>query len=228
MGASWLPLESNPEVMQQYAQALGLPETATFVDVFGTDPELLAMVPRPVLAVLLLYPITEVSEAHSSAEQAKVESSGQTVSPNVYFTKQVIGNACGTIGIVHAILNNADKIPLDGFFKRFLDATVTSTPMERASALEVDPELAVAHEAAGKAGQTEAPEASQEVDLHFICFVEKDGSLYEMDGRKSFPINHGPTSSETLLEDSVAVVQKFIERDPQGLRFNMIALAANE
>ena len=29
---------------------------------------------------------------------------------------------------------------------------------------------------------------------------EKEGSLYELDGRKSFPINHGPTTPETLLK----------------------------
>ena len=30
----------------------------------------------------------------------------------VFFMKQTIGNACGTIGIIHSIANNTDKIPL--------------------------------------------------------------------------------------------------------------------
>ena len=33
---------------------------------------------------------------------------------DIYFTKQTIGNACGTVGLIHALLNNTDRIDLDG------------------------------------------------------------------------------------------------------------------
>jgi len=29
------------------------------------------------------------------------------------------------------------------------------------------------------------------VDHHFIGFVQKEGCIYELDGCKEFPINHG-------------------------------------
>jgi ubiquitin carboxyl-terminal hydrolase L3 len=28
----------------------------------------------------------------------------------------------------------------------------------------------------------QAPSAEEDVDLHFICFIEKNGQLFEMDG----------------------------------------------
>ena len=54
---SWGILLHEPSF--QYIHNLGVPSEWEFCDVFGTEPELLGMVPTPVLAVMLLYPINE-------------------------------------------------------------------------------------------------------------------------------------------------------------------------
>lgn len=33
------------------------------------------------------------------------------ISKQVYFVRQTVGNACGTIGLLHALLNNAEVLP---------------------------------------------------------------------------------------------------------------------
>jgi ubiquitin carboxyl-terminal hydrolase L3 len=83
MGKKWLPLESNPEVMSAFAHTLGLPSDVGFHDIFGFDPDLLAMVPTPCHAVLLLFPITDASEKAKDTEAAEIQATGQDVSENV-------------------------------------------------------------------------------------------------------------------------------------------------
>jgi ubiquitin carboxyl-terminal hydrolase L3 len=40
----------------------------------------------------------------------------QDLSKRVYFTKQTVGNACGTVGVIHAIGNAASKLKLGNYF----------------------------------------------------------------------------------------------------------------
>lgn len=105
----WLPLESNPELLNGYMKRLGLKlDVASFTDVYAPDEWALAMVPRPVHAVVFLFPIKEVTEKHKADEEARIKAEGQTVSDKVFYMKQYIGNACGTIALLHAAGNMAD------------------------------------------------------------------------------------------------------------------------
>ncbi|KAM1596861.1 hypothetical protein ACFX1Z_031822 [Malus domestica] len=217
----WLPLEANPDVMNQFLWGLGLQEDeAECYDVYGLDGELLEMVPNPVLAVLFLYPIT----AKTEEERMMQANEKQEPKGNVYFMKQTVGNACGTIGLLHAVGNITSEIKLveDSFLDRFFKKTASMDPLQRAAFLESDTEVEVAHSVAANGGDTEA---SDNADTHFICFACVDGELYELDGRKSGPISHGPSSPNSLLQDAAKVIQGMIQKNPDSLNFNVIAIS---
>jgi ubiquitin carboxyl-terminal hydrolase L3 len=150
------------------------------------------------------------------------------VSPRVWFMRQTVGNACGTVGLLHACANNADAIPPApaSFLARFLANTAGMDAGARATALAEDDSLDAAHAAAAEQGQTAAPGADDEVNLHFVAFIHADGGLYELDGRKPCAVRHGDTSEATLLADAVAVVQsEFLPHAGGDVHFNVIALA---
>lgn len=212
----------------QFVAALGLDTRQwRYVDVCSFDAELLAaMVPQPVAALLLLFPVTDSYEAAAEEERARLEREPQQISDQVYFIRQTIANACGTIGVLHSILNNCHLLgvtsgPLSEFYAR----TRTMSPTERCAALMRYDSIARAHDEYARQGQTQAPPLEADVNLHYVCFVCVDGSLYELDGRKPAPVRHGETAPERLLLDAARAATDFIQRDADNLRFTAIALA---
>lgn len=65
-----------------------------------------------------------------------------------------------------------------------------------------------------------------ECESHFIAFIPKNGRIYELDGFKSCPVDHGACSEEEFLVKGSAVIRAFMDRDPDNLNFSMIVLAA--
>lgn len=226
----WVPLESNPEVMTKFAHKLGLPQKWQFVDVVGLDPEFLSMVPSPVAAVLLLFPTSDQYDAFVREKCGEIESAGQVVSDKVFFMKQTIKNACGAMALLHALSNSLDQIQFGpgSILKKFLDDTSSMKPEERGTHLEGCKEIADLNEECARAGQTVAPSADENVDLHFICLAKIDDHVYDLDGRKPFPINCGATTKESFLEDASKVCRDYIARDPENFNFSVVALVGGE
>ncbi|CAH4031005.1 ubiquitin carboxyl-terminal hydrolase isozyme L3 [Pieris brassicae] len=223
-----VPLESNPDVINKFLQKHGVSTKWNIVDVMGLEPEMLSWVPSPSVAVTLLFPLSEAYEEYKRKEEAEILSKGQEVSKHLFYMKQNISNACGTIAVIHAVANNTDKIEIaDGHLKKFLDSAKDLDPTARSTLFNNSEGIINAHKELAQEGQTQA-NPDEPVNHHFITFVHKDGALYELDGRKAFPINHGPTSSDTFLEDAAKVCKEFMARDPNEVRFTVMALAATE
>ncbi|GJE91079.1 ubiquitin carboxyl-terminal hydrolase [Phanerochaete sordida] len=240
MASRWLPLESNPDVMNAWSSKAGLVTSQDqFTDVYGFDPDLLAMVPQPVKAVVLLFPISKEYEARRTAEDESIARAGQhPVDPTVIWIKQTIQNACGTMGLLHALLNSNVTLEPESALEKFIDLCKGKTPEERAKLLETTPLFANIHAEAAAGGQTAAPDISEDVDLHFTCFVrapdpaghaegvaapEGAHRLLELDGRRAGPIDRGV--SEDLLRDAAAYIKENYVKDSTSVNFSMLALA---
>jgi ubiquitin carboxyl-terminal hydrolase L3 len=125
---------------------LGVTTDLVFQDIWGLDPDLLAMIPKPVKAVLLLFPITEQYEEHRRDQNKRIAS--QFVSDELVFIPQTIGNACGTIGLYHSLANNPTVISFGtGVFGTFMEQLKKTPKDQIATLLEKDNSLAQVHEA---------------------------------------------------------------------------------
>jgi ubiquitin carboxyl-terminal hydrolase L3 len=103
-----VPLESDPSLLTEYAQTLGLAPSLAFHDVYSiSDPDLLSFVPRPVHALLLVFPVTKVYENYRIAQDSGRELYMGQDHPDgeILWFRQTIGNACGTMGVIHALFN---------------------------------------------------------------------------------------------------------------------------
>ena len=137
--------------MFQFLHQLGMPKSWALTDVYGLDDELLCMLPQPVVAIMLLFPITDKYEDHVKS----IDFAGQSIADSVYYCKQTISNACGTVAMIHSVANNLDSIALeDGILKDFLEATKASSPEERAKQLEDNNKVSAVHDDVAREGQT--------------------------------------------------------------------------
>jgi len=109
--AAFIPLESNPAVFNSLARNLGLSSDISFVDVYSlSDPDLLAFVPRPAHALILVFPVTKHYEELRVKEDTDVPTyEGKGDDEPVIWFKQTIKNACGMIGLLHGMTNGGAR-----------------------------------------------------------------------------------------------------------------------
>ena len=229
-------LENNPEVMSHLVHQLGLPSSLGFSDVYSiNDADLLAFVPRPSYALLLVFPVSPTYEKARKEEDStrEVYTSSGPNEPVTWF-KQTIRNACGLIGLLHAVSNGEPSrhITKGSDLDVLLREAQHLPPDQRADLLYDSKALESAHADAAKLGDTSAPGAEDNVDLHFVAFVKgDDGRLWELDGRRKGPLERGQLAadedmlSEKALELGVRRFLRIESGDSSGdLRFSLVSL----
>lgn len=143
----------------------------------------------------------------------------------------------------------------DGILKKFVNSARNLTAEERGKLLEEDNAFMQTMNTNPMPATDESCSTSSDgADLHFVALIEKNGQLYELDGLKSFPISHGPTTKETfvkvrlrekllcmtmsywnskwrrnsVLQDAARVCREFAARDPSDIHFTVNALTEKQ
>ncbi|KAG8814821.1 ubiquitinyl hydrolase 1 [Serendipita sp. 399] len=237
------------QVLTQWAGRVGLSTKLTaFSDVYGLDDEwdshlmdsspvqLLALVPQPVKAVLLVFPLTrEIDQERKREDQERTaattttnaeeggEAGGQpNLDPTLFFIKQTASLQPPTPP------THPTNQPTTNTITRLGCAELD--PDERAKLLESTSLFATAHADAAQGGQSSLPR-NLDTNEHFVAFVQApdptsdDGSqrrLVELDGRRPGPVDRGPSTD--LLKDAAKIIKEVYLGATSALTFSMITM----
>lgn len=231
--------ENNPEALNPLKKRLGLSDDLEFYDVYSLDePALLAHIPRPAYALLVIIPMNKAWGDERQAEDTSQEDyTGYGDKEPVIWFKQTIGNACGSIGVLHAAINGpAAKFILPGSdLDKIRREAIPLKMQERAQLLYDSQPFEDAHASVANIGDTEPPQLGLGVHAgqHFVTFVKADdGHLWELEGSRKGPIDRGaladdedvlsPRALELGLKRVIKLVQ---DAGIDDMRFSCTVLA---
>ncbi|GAM84483.1 hypothetical protein ANO11243_024790 [Dothideomycetidae sp. 11243] len=233
---TWKMLENNPKVMNQLATKLGLSPELAFHDVYSLgSPEDLLHIPRPALALLVIIPMTPAWDLNRKTEDAdKQPYAGSGPDEPVVWFKQTIGNACGSIGLLHSVINGpaAEYIKPGSDYAAIRSAAVPLGMNERAQMLYDNEAFERAHKSLEQLGDSEADPMDGRKGGHFVSFVKAGGRLWELEGDRKGPLDRGDLAHDEDVLSPRALdmgIKRIIALNTDGrgesLRFSCIALA---
>lgn len=223
-----VPIESNPEVFTEFAHKLGLKKEWAYFDIYSlTEPELLAFLPRPVKAIVLLFPINENTKMSTNQQLSN--------SFDVIWFKQSVKNACGLYAILHSLSNNQSLLEpgsdLAKFLKSQSDTTRSKNKFDDVTADQFVLNVINENTQTFSTGQSEAPEATADINLHYITYVEENSEIFELDGRNlGGPLYLGksdPTATDLIDQNLVRLrIASYMENanEEDVMNFAMLGL----
>ncbi|WQF87001.1 Putative peptidase C12, ubiquitin carboxyl-terminal hydrolase [Colletotrichum destructivum] len=237
---TFIPLENNPDVFTSLIHDLGISSSLGFFDVYSLDePALLALVPRPALALIFIAPApmyysVRAADGTRTATEDGITYKGAGPQEPVTWFRQTIGHACGLYALFHAVgSGEAREFVTEGsLMDRLLKEAEPLGWEARADVLYRSEELEEAHMKAARRGDTAAPSGEEPVGYHFIAFVKgRDGHLWELEGGSDGPVDRGLLEEgEDMLSEGALErgVKKFLSYADGNLEFSIIALAKTE
>lgn len=156
---------------------------------------------------------------------------------SLFFAHQVIENACATQAIVSILLNIDDTslphVSLGETLSEFKSFTMDFPPDLRGEALSNSKTIREVHNSFARSNpffmDDKDPDADKEDAFHFIAYVPVNGRLYELDGLKPGPIDHGAVEKgkTAWVERVTQVLQTRISSYESEIRFNLMAVVPN-
>lgn len=145
----------------------------------------------------------------------------------------MINNACATQALLSILFNVAHPdLQLGETLSEFKEFCSSFNPQLKGLALSNSEAIRTVHNSFARQTLFEfdakVPKKGDDV-YHFVSYVPIDGRIYELDGLKAGPIDHGPINPKSDWLDSVKpIIEKRIQKYNDGeIHFNLLAVVSD-
>ncbi|XP_061382261.1 ubiquitin carboxyl-terminal hydrolase isozyme L5 isoform X2 [Danaus plexippus] len=220
----WCLIESDPGVFTQLIKKFGV--KGVQVEEMWTFDDSIFDNLRPVHGLIFLFKYLQHDEPpHPVVRDNRLE--------KIYFAKQVINNACATQAVVSLLLNcNHPDVILGPELTKLKEFSMSFDPRMRGLTLSNSQTIRSAHNSMSQQALFEfdpkVPTKDEDA-YHFIGYMPIDGRLYELDGLREGPIDHGPIAPEQDWLDVVRpiIVSRINVYTEGEIHFNLMALVSD-
>ena len=133
------------------------------------------------------------------------------------------------MALLHSIINVSELVggpyPDGSFLNRLMGlAAAGQTPEQLGQFLNDDAELEAVHTQFARQGQSEM---NVNTSYHFVAYVNLQGTIWEIDGRRSAPLQKGPCTNEDFGIKVSALLKGYTQMD-DTCQFSLMALSPNQ
>ncbi|XP_025106985.1 ubiquitin carboxyl-terminal hydrolase BAP1-like isoform X1 [Pomacea canaliculata] len=196
MNKGWLELESDPGLFTLLLEDFGV-KGVQVEEIYDLQKPM----EGPVYGFIFLFRWIEErrSRRKANTEDESFVTDDDAVN-SIFFAQQIIPNSCATHALLSVLLNTS-KVHLGETLTRVKDFTRHMNPEDKGYAIGNMPDLARAHNSHARPEPKHLPEkqsgisavrAMDSESFHFVSYVPINGHLFELDGLKPYPIDHGP------------------------------------
>uniref|UniRef100_A0A6Q2YWL5 Ubiquitin carboxyl-terminal hydrolase n=1 Tax=Esox lucius TaxID=8010 RepID=A0A6Q2YWL5_ESOLU len=233
MNKGWLELESDPGLFTLLVEDFGV-KGVQVEEIY----DLQSKCPSPVYGFIFLFKWIEERRSRRKVSTLVDETSviDDDIVNDMFFAHQLIPNSCATHALLSVLLN-CSGVELGTTLSRMKTFTKGFGPESKGYAIGNAPELAKAHNSHARPEPRHLPEKQNGISavrtmeaFHFVSYVPIKERLFELDGLKAYPIDHGPWGEEEEWTDKARrVIMERIGLATAGepyhdIRFNLMAV----